>query len=540
MKIAYKFALGFGLVLVLLTAIAVTSLVGIHSLQKKVLEITEVNNKEKEAAVDLRAAVIDMVIAIRNVVLFESENEKQIEIERINSQIAKYRETYAKLNQMFQQYGAAPDELAVVNALRKNEADTLPIFEKIISLVNGGDTNGAVFIIGHDLRQQQRAWVANLASLVDIESKQNGEVSADANRAASNLTVAIAVAGSIAVLLGIAASLLTSRSLLGQLGGEPAAAVRLARSIAEGDLSHKVDVVATDEGSLMASLERMRSRLNDIVRDIQRSGETINAASSEIAQGSTDLAQRTEEQAASLEETAASMNQIAMTARQNAENAEHGNSVASAVSETARENGLMVAEVVETMNGISASSQKMVQIIGVIEGIAFQTNILALNAAVEAARAGEQGRGFAVVASEVRALAQRSASASKEIKALIDESADRVSYGAERVGQAGQTMDALLSSVDKLVIIMRDVATGSTEQSAGAEQVNVALNQMDSVTQQNAALVEQTSAAAQALAESSHAMRDAVSVFVLDAKPQSRRQADATRARGAAPRAVLA
>ncbi|KKB64242.1 hypothetical protein WM40_07070 [Robbsia andropogonis] len=540
MKIAYKFALGFGLVLVLLTAIAVTSLVGIHSLQKKVLEITEVNNKEKEAAVDLRAAVIDMVIAIRNVVLFESENEKQIEIERINSQIAKYRETYAKLNQMFQQYGAAPDELAVVNALRKNEADTLPIFEKIISLVNGGDTNGAVLIIGHDLRQQQRAWVANLASLVDIESKQNGEVSADANRAASNLTVAIAVAGSIAVLLGIAASLLTSRSLLGQLGGEPAAAVRLARSIAEGDLSHKVDVVATDEGSLMASLERMRSRLNDIVRDIQRSGETINAASSEIAQGSTDLAQRTEEQAASLEETAASMNQIAMTARQNAENAEHGNSVASAVSETARENGLMVAEVVETMNGISASSQKMVQIIGVIEGIAFQTNILALNAAVEAARAGEQGRGFAVVASEVRALAQRSASASKEIKALIDESADRVSYGAERVGQAGQTMDALLSSVDKLVIIMRDVATGSTEQSAGAEQVNVALNQMDSVTQQNAALVEQTSAAAQALAESSHAMRDAVSVFVLDAKPQSRRQADATRARGAAPRAVLA
>jgi len=540
MKIAYKFALGFGLVLVLLTAIAVTSLVGIHSLQKKVLEITEVNNKEKEAAVDLRAAVIDMVIAIRNVVLFESENEKQIEIERINSQIAKYRETYAKLNQMFQQYGAAPDELAVVNALRKNEADTLPIFEKIISLVNGGDTNGAVFIIGHDLRQQQRAWVANLASLVDIESKQNGEVSADVNRAASNLTVAIAVAGSIAVLLGIAASLLTSRSLLGQLGGEPAAAVRLARSIAEGDLSHKVDVVATDEGSLMASLERMRSRLNDIVRDIQRSGETINAASSEIAQGSTDLAQRTEEQAASLEETAASMNQIAMTARQNAENAEHGNSVASAVSETARENGLMVAEVVETMNGISASSQKMVQIIGVIEGIAFQTNILALNAAVEAARAGEQGRGFAVVASEVRALAQRSASASKEIKALIDESADRVSYGAERVGQAGQTMDALLSSVDKLVIIMRDVATGSTEQSAGAEQVNVALNQMDSVTQQNAALVEQTSAAAQALAESSHAMRDAVSVFVLDAKPQSRRQADATRARGAAPRAVLA
>ncbi|WP_429499524.1 methyl-accepting chemotaxis protein [Robbsia andropogonis] len=540
MKIAYKFALGFGLVLVLLTAIAVTSLVGIHSLQKKVLEITEVNNKEKEAAVDLRAAVIDMVIAIRNVVLFESENEKQIEIERINSQIAKYRETYAKLNQMFQQYGAAPDELAVVNALRKNEADTLPIFEKIISLVNGGDTNGAVFIIGHDLRQQQRAWVANLASLVDIESKQNGEVSADANRAASNLTVAIAVAGSIAVLLGIAASLLTSRSLLGQLGGEPAAAVRLARSIAEGDLSHKVDVVATDEGSLMASLERMRSRLNDIVRDIQRSGETINAASSEIAQGSTDLAQRTEEQAASLEETAASMNQIAMTARQNAENAEHGNSVASAVSETARENGLMVAEVVETMNGISASSQKMVQIIRVIEGIAFQTNILALNAAVEAARAGEQGRGFAVVASEVRALAQRSASASKEIKALIDESADRVSYGAERVGQAGQTMDALLSSVDKLVIFMRDVATGSTEQSAGAEQVNVALNQMDSVTQQNAALVEQTSAAAQALAESSHAMRDAVSVFVLDAKPQSRRQADATRARGAAPRAVLA
>ena len=540
MKIAYKFALGFGSVLLLLTVVAMTSLVGIQSLQQKVQEITQVNNKEKQAAVDLRAAVVDLTVAVRNVILFESPAEKRVEADRIKSQVARYREIYVKLDRLFQKYGNSPDELAVFTALRKNETDSLPLIDKVTSLVDRGDTPGAIAVLSHELREKQRAWTSNLATLAEIEGKQNEAVSERANLSATELKTIIACAGAIAVLLGIGASMLTSRNLLRQLGGEPATAVSLARSIAGGDLSQAIQVAPNDSLSLMASLERMRAQLNTIVRDIQRSGETINAASSEIAQGSTDLAQRTEEQAAALEETAASMNQIAMTARQNADNADHGNGVASTVSETARENGRIVAEVVETMHGISESSKKMEQIIAVIEGIAFQTNILALNAAVEAARAGDQGRGFAVVAGEVRALAQRSASASKEIKVLIEESAHRVSAGTDRVTRAGGTMDALLSSVDKLVVIMREVATGSKEQSAGAEQINVALSQMDSVTQQNAALVEETSAAAQALAQSGHALREAVSVFVLDTKVSARRGFAATEGSQSVPLGAFA
>ncbi|WP_347558904.1 methyl-accepting chemotaxis protein [Robbsia sp. KACC 23696] len=540
MKIAYKFALGFGLVLVLLTGIAVTSFSGIQLLQQKVLEITQINNKEKQAALDLRSAVLDVTIALRNVVLFDAADDKRVEIERMHTQLEKYRQIYDNLNQLFQRYGATPDERQAFNVLRRNETEALPLLQIASKLGERGDTRGAVSLLSGELRDKQRAWTANLAALADIESKQNAAVSDEANRSAAMLKDVIVIVGGIAVLLGISASVITSRSLIRQLGGEPAAAVDLARAIAAGDLSQRIALDGKDDGSLMASLERMRKQLNEIVRDIQHSGETINAASSEIAQGSTDLAQRTEEQAASLEETAASMNQIAMTARQNAENADHGNAVASGVSKTARENGQIVAQVVDTMQGITASSAKMVQIIAVIESIAFQTNILALNAAVEAARAGEQGRGFAVVASEVRALAQRSASASKEIKGLIDESAQRVSSGAELVARAGVSMDSLLTSVDNLVVIMREVTTGSIEQSTGAEQINLALSQMDAVTQQNAALVEQTSAAAQALAESSHAMREAVSVFVLDAKPQERRAVGTSWATGHGVRAALA
>jgi methyl-accepting chemotaxis protein len=540
MKIAYKFALGFGSVLILLVVVAMTSLVGIQSLQQKVLEITQVNNKEKQAALDLRSAVIDLTVAVRNVILFESSDDKAVEIDRMKTTVVRYRDVYAKLNRLFQKYGSDPDELAVFSALHKNETESLPLLDKAVSLVNGNDTPGAIALLSHELRDKQRAWTANLTKLADIEGKQNDVVSDKANQSATELKTIIGCAGAIAVLLGIAASVLTSRNLLRQLGGEPTTAVNLARLIAGGDLSQTIPLAPNDTGSLMASLERMRAQLNTIVRDIQRSGETINAASSEIAQGSTDLAQRTEEQAAALEETAASMNQIAMTARQNADNAEHGNGVASTVSSTARENGRIVAEVVETMHGISESSKKMEQIIAVIEGIAFQTNILALNAAVEAARAGDQGRGFAVVAGEVRALAQRSASASKEIKVLIEESAGRVSSGTERVMRAGGTMEALLSSVDKLVVIMQEVATGSKEQSAGAEQINVALSQMDSVTQQNAALVEETSAAAQALAESGHALREAVSVFALDAKLPARRGFVSTEATQSIPHGAFA
>jgi methyl-accepting chemotaxis protein len=297
------------------------------------------------------------------------------------------------------------------------------------------------------------------------------------------------------------------------LGGEPAAATAVANRIASGDLAHDVAVGAGDDASLMAAMAKMQQSLAGIIGQIHESAGTITIASAEIAAGNADLSQRTEEQASSLEETASSMEELSSTVKQNAENARQANQLAIGASAVAVKGGAVVSEVVGTMSSINESSRKIVDIISVIDGIAFQTNILALNAAVEAARAGEQGRGFAVVASEVRSLAQRSAAAAKEIKALIGDSVDKVGAGTKLVDEAGKTMQEIVSSVKRVTDIMSEITAASQEQSAGIEQVNQAINQMDEVTQQNAALVEQAAAAAESMQEQTQHLAHAVAAF---------------------------
>ena len=322
--------------------------------------------------------------------------------------------------------------------------------------------------------------------------------------------IAIVLTG---LTFGITIGALTGRRLYKQLGGEPDYAAHVVGQIAAGDLTVTVQTRAEDSSSLLFSLAQMKEQLTSIVRGIKSSSESISVAASEIAQGNTDLSQRTEEQAASLEETASSMEELTATVRQNAENAKQASTLAGTTSEIARRGGEVVGRVVETMHGITESSSKVAEIISVIEGIAFQTNILALNAAVEAARAGEQGRGFAVVATEVRTLAQRSATAAKQIKDLIGESGSRVDAGSKLVAQAGSTINEIVQSVTRVTDIMGEISSASDEQSTGIEQVNQAVSQMDEVTQQNAALVEQAAAAAQSMAEQAQALREAVGVF---------------------------
>jgi len=307
-----------------------------------------------------------------------------------------------------------------------------------------------------------------------------------------------------------------TRIILRQIGGEPDYAADVVRQVAEGDFSAQVHLRQGDETSLLASLKGMVGRLSELVGDIRVSTNSINTASQEIAQGNSDLSQRTEQQASSLEETASSMEELTSTVRQNAENARQASQLAVNASDTAVKGGQAVNEVVQTMNSISESSKKIMDIISVIEGIAFQTNILALNAAVEAARAGEQGRGFAVVASEVRSLAQRSAAAAKEITALIGDSVDKVETGAKQVDQAGATMAEIVIAVKRVTDIMTEIAAASKEQSAGIEEVNKAIIQMEGVTQQNAALVEEAAAAAEEMQERANGLYAAVSVFKLD------------------------
>jgi methyl-accepting chemotaxis protein len=287
-----------------------------------------------------------------------------------------------------------------------------------------------------------------------------------------------------------------------------------ADALAQGDLSVKIDVLRRDEvGAVAESLNQAIAQLASIVGGVKQASLSISSATQQLAAGNTDLSQRTEEQAASLEETASSMEELTATVRQNADNAQQASTLAGTASAVAQRGGDEVSRVVETMHGISDSSAKVGEIISVIEGIAFQTNILALNAAVEAARAGEQGRGFAVVASEVRTLAQRSAAAAKEIKALIGESVNRVDAGSKLVAEAGRTISEIVQSVKRVTDIMSEISSASQEQSTGIEQVNQAVSQMDQVTQQNAALVEEASAAAHSMAEQAQALRDTVAVF---------------------------
>jgi methyl-accepting chemotaxis protein len=333
----------------------------------------------------------------------------------------------------------------------------------------------------------------------------------------------------LSMVTGVGVGIWTARGLTRQLGTEPATAADLARSVAAGDLSVSIHLRHGDTSSLMASLKAMRDALLRVVSDVREHAEGVATASAQIAQGNLDLSSRTEEQAASLEETASSLEQLTAAVRHNTDNAKQAATLAGTASGIAQQGGEVVGQVVETMREISASSTKMSEIISVIEGIAFQTNILALNAAVEAARAGEQGRGFAVVAGEVRALAQRSASAAKEIKDLIAGSVDRVEAGSTLVEQAGGTIQEIVASVKRVVGIVGEISSASVEQSTGIEQVNQAVTQMDQVTQQNAALVEEASAATQSMAQQARSLREAVAFFKVDSRQASMSQPDAAR-----------
>ncbi|REG52121.1 methyl-accepting chemotaxis sensory transducer with Cache sensor [Paraburkholderia sp. BL6669N2] len=333
--------------------------------------------------------------------------------------------------------------------------------------------------------------------------------------------------GLLSVMAGAlsAVVVLLNRGILRSLGAEPSYAAELANRIANNDLTAVVSTAPDDRSSLLFSMKRMQGQLRQTIGTIKMSADAIATATQQIAAGNQDLSQRTEEQAASLEETASSMEQLTSTVIQNADNASQANQLAAQAAEVAEQGGLAVSRVVETMDGINASSTKIANIVGIIEGIAFQTNILALNAAVEAARAGTQGRGFAVVASEVRSLAQRSSTAAREIRELIHDSVQRVQAGAGYVREAGAKMSEITHEIRRVTDIMGEISAASQEQSKGIGQVNQAVTQMDEVTQQNAALVEQAAAAASSLESQAGDMKAAVSMFRLEIFPASARKA---------------
>jgi methyl-accepting chemotaxis protein len=352
---------------------------------------------------------------------------------------------------------------------------------------------------------------------------QNKEASEEAARLAKKsydqALLWLACSVSLCLIIGIAAAILITRSIAHPIRE----AVKVAQRVAQGDLTADIDASGKDEtGQLLRALKTMNDNLLKIVSEVRTSANAIASASSEIATGNLDLSGRTESQASSLEETASAMEELTSTVRQNSDNGQQANQLAASASDIAVKGGAVVSQVIETMDSINASSKKIVDIISVIDGIAFQTNILALNAAVEAARAGEQGRGFAVVASEVRSLAQRSAAAAKEIKILIDDSVEKVANGSQLVMQAGATMNEVVTSVKSVNDIIGEISSAGQEQNAGIEEINRAINQMDEATQQNAALVEQAAAGAQSLQDQADNLTNVLRVFKLHQELVSR------------------
>jgi methyl-accepting chemotaxis protein len=509
LKIGARLGLGFSLVLLLLSLITLMSVNSLRKMNDNMERIVQVSYTKIKLANDAQKLINQVIDGVQQMMLkdMSARNEVTTKVEKLR---ADYREIMANLGKL-ETTEKGKDLMAAVNASIANAKQANLRVEEL-SLANQTAEAMAYFNkeaapLDDNISQTFRELVKYQEEQITASYSEAGEL----YQSTRILTLAVAA---LALLIGVLVSYLITRSVTGPLRE----AVRVSNRLAEGDLTAEIILKSTDEtGLLLAAMKNMVAKLRGIVGEVRGTSDSIGTAAQQIAAGNSDLSQRTEEQASSLEETASSMEELTSTVKQNAENARHANQLAANASGIAVKGGHAVTEVVQTMVSISASSKKIVDIISVIEGIAFQTNILALNAAVEAARAGEQGRGFAVVAAEVRNLAQRSAAAAKEIKILIDDSVDKVDIGSKQVDKAGATMSEIVTAVKRVTDIMAEIAAASNEQSAGIEQVNQAIIQMDEVTQQNAALVEEAAAAAEAMQDQAEAMYAAVGLFKLDA-----------------------
>jgi methyl-accepting chemotaxis protein len=514
MKVGTRLGLGFALVLVFLIAVTGVGIARMAQIQDRLDHVVSFNNVVTRLVIDMRNNVSDRITSLRILTLMSDPADMEPEMKRIKEQADKYSAAQKKLEAQFA-VEVTPEEKALMAAIKEHEAAAMPAIAKASDLWLSNQAEAATKVMIKEIRPVQKKWIDTLEQLAALEDKLNAQVQVDAAAGFSSARSFMIIMGALAVVISVAAAIVITRGLLKQLGGEPDYTASIAGSIANGDLSISINTSASDKDSLLVEMKEMRNSLVSIVGQVRTGTETIGTASREIAAGNIDLSSRTEMQASSLEKTASAMEELTSTVKQNADNARQANQLAANASDVARKGGEVVSQVVDTMSSINESANKIVDIIGVIDGIAFQTNILALNAAVEAARAGEQGRGFAVVASEVRNLAQRSAGAAKEIKTLIGDSVEKVERGSKLVGQAGVTMDEVVDSVRRVTDIMGEIASASQEQSAGIEQVNQSIIEMDSMTQQNAALVEEAAAAAQSLQDQAGELARVVSIFKL-------------------------
>lgn len=505
-RISVRLGVCFAGLVILMGLIAT---MGVHSLLSATSSTREIVH-ERYAKVLLVSTITGEVNTnarvLRNLLLARNTEESQRYLDALQEGLATSAEAVKKLEGMM----SSSEEKALMQTFLMTRNAYRDGRNTLLDLIKQNRKSEAIDYLFVHVRDQQIAFMDALQKMERYQTAQM-QIASTNNESTTHSAIQsmIAVSG-LAILFSFLAAVSITRSITRPLNE----AVKTASAVAAGDLTIHIDAAAKDEtGTLLRALKTMNGNLLDIVSEVKRSTDTITTASGEIARGNMDLSSRTEQQAGALEETASSMEQLTSAVKENATHALQAQELGKSASAVASQGGEMVDHVVDTMRRIDASSHKIVEIIDVIDGIAFQTNILALNAAVEAARAGEQGRGFAVVAGEVRSLAQRSAAAAKEIKELIQSSVDTVSSGSEIVARAGDTMHAVVQSVKSVTDVVAEISSASKEQSEGIEQINLAITQMDQVTQQNAALVEQAAAASQALLEQAERLERTVSVF---------------------------
>lgn len=512
MKISTRLVTGFGVLILLFVICTGIALNALTNARSGMYDAVNINMKKYQLAVDMRNQLRDMSVAVRNIALLSDQASMKPEWERLHKQKALYTATRESFDKILQKR-SSPQELDIFRKAVDVEQTTLASLIHAGELALSNRSQEATIYLLNVTRPAQVVLLKALNSMTELQMEYNQNSVEINSTATAHASLILTLLAGVSILMAAVTCIFTIRVLMHQLGGEPSQAQALAAAIAAGDLTSPVMLRKGDTSSLLASLETMQTSLRGLVSQIKDTSASVALAADEISHGNSELSSRTEQQAAALQETASSMEQLTVTVKNNATGAQLTANSARQAATLARTGETDVKRMSDTMHDISLSAIRVQDITSVIEGIAFQTNILALNAAVEAARAGEDGRGFAVVAGEVRSLAQRSATAARDIKVLIEQAVTQVESGVAVATGTGQSILKIVGMVGELADSMDNLSLSSAEQMLGISQVSVAVSQMDGVTQSNAALVEESSTASQSLSTQAHALRGMVEAF---------------------------